>query len=80
MQTKTVVNIHDAKTRLSELLARVMRGEEIVIAKANKPIARLVAIDQVHTKRVFGKYRGKIWTSEDFDESLDDKFWLGKDH
>lgn len=71
MNGKTVVNIHDAKTRLSELLARVVRGEEIVIAKANRPIARLVAIDQVRTQRSFAKYRGKIWTAEDFDQPLD---------
>lgn len=80
MNTKTVVNIHDAKTRLSELLARVVQGEEIVIAKANKPIARLVAIDPVRTHRTFGSYRGKIWSSEDFDLPLEDKFWAGKNH
>lgn len=58
---------------------RVTRGEEIVIAKANKPIARLVAIDPVRARRTFGKYREKIWTTEDFDEPLDAKFWAGGD-
>ncbi len=40
----TVLNVHEAKTRLSELLARVEQGEDIVIARAGKPVARLVAV------------------------------------
>jgi prevent-host-death family protein len=40
------VNVQDAKTRLSELLARVEKGEEITIARAGKPVARLVAVDE----------------------------------
>jgi prevent-host-death family protein len=46
------VNVQDAKTRLSELLARVERGEEIVIARAGKPIARLTAIGELPLRRV----------------------------
>lgn len=47
------VNVQDAKTRLSELLVRVERGEEIVIARAGKPIARLTAIEAL-PPRIFG--------------------------
>lgn len=75
---KTVVNVHDAKTRLSELLARVAAGEEIVIAKANKPVARLVALEQQRGPRTFGAHRQKIWLSEDFNAPLGDEFWAGE--
>ncbi len=64
------VNVHEAKTHLSRLLERVERGEEIVIARAGKPIARLVAIEPVLERRPLGKYKGQIWMSEDFDDPL----------
>jgi prevent-host-death family protein len=64
------VNVHEAKTHLSRLLQRVERGEEIVIARAGKPVARLVAIEPVVTRRPLGKYKGQIWVSEDFDDPL----------
>jgi len=64
------VNIHEAKTHLSRLLARVMGGEEIIIAKAGKPIATLVPYDIPSKQRVPGTAKGKIWMSEDFDEPL----------
>jgi prevent-host-death family protein len=53
------VNVQDAKTRLSELLARVERGEEITIARAGRPIARLVAVEQP-AKRALGFAPGKL--------------------
>lgn len=53
----TQVNIHEAKTHLSRLLQRVQAGEEITIAKAGKPIARLSAIQQRPTRRVPGNDR-----------------------
>lgn len=64
------VNVHEAKTHLSRLLARVEHGEEIVIARAGKPIARLVPVERVTRRRPLGKYKGQIWMSEDFDEPL----------
>lgn len=76
MSTRTV-NIHEAKTHLSELLALALAGEEVVIAKANKPIARLVPIEVPRRKRVFGLYRGEFSVSDDFDAPLPDSFWLG---
>ena len=64
------VNIHEAKTHLSRLVEEAARGDEIVIAKAGKPVARLVAIDDDHTARPRGLLKGKIWIADDFDAPL----------
>ena len=64
----TTVNVHEAKTHFSKLLARVSAGQEIIIAKAGKPVARLAPIvPQAAKKRVPGIDKGKIWMSEDFE-------------
>ena len=65
-----MVNVHEAKTHFSKLLFRVATGEEIVIAKANKPVARLVPFVQERPKRTPGSARGKIWMAPDFDAPL----------
>jgi prevent-host-death family protein len=63
----TTVNIHEAKTHFSKLLAKVSAGEEIIIAKAGKPVARLAPIERkIQKKRVPGIDKGKIWMSDDF--------------
>ncbi len=67
MQT---VNIHEAKTHLSKLLADVAKGEEILIARAGCPIARLVPVHQPVRQRVFGKDTGLFEIPEDFDSPL----------
>lgn len=64
------VNVHEAKTHLSRLLERVEHGEEIVIARAGKPIARLVPLEPAEPRRLWGRNQGQIWMSEDFDEPL----------
>jgi prevent-host-death family protein len=66
-----VFNIHEAKTHFSKLLKRVMSGEEIVIAKAGKPVARLlpIEIDDV-SPRVPGIDKGKVIIHPDFDDPL----------
>ncbi len=63
------VNIHHAKTHLSELLVRVEAGEEIIIARAGKPVARLMPLaeDPAPAKRKLGDMRGQIWIAENFD-------------
>jgi prevent-host-death family protein len=67
------VNIHEAKTQLSRLLARVAAGEEVVIAKAGKPIARLVPIQQPASRRPLGLDAGRSWyIAPDFDAPLPD--------
>lgn len=64
------VNIHQAKTHLSQLLEDVARGEEIVIAKAGKPIARLVAVTTPSQHRQRGLLKGRITIAADFDAPL----------
>jgi len=66
----TEVNVHQAKTHLSRLLARVAAGEEIIISKAGKPVARLVPFRGSPKERVPGMDRGKVWIAEDFDAPL----------
>ncbi|MEM7582274.1 MAG: type II toxin-antitoxin system Phd/YefM family antitoxin [Acidobacteriota bacterium] len=66
----TLVNVHEAKTHLSRLLIRVAEGEEIVIAKSGKPVARLVAVEQSAKRRVLGQDRGLFEVPEDFDDPL----------
>ena len=65
------VNIHEAKTHLSRLLSRVQAGEEIVIARAGRPVARLVPFDQP-ALRVLGQDAGLFEVPEDFDAPLPD--------
>jgi len=61
------VNIHDSKTHLSKLLARVATGEEVVISKAGHPLAKLTKIETPQRKRVGGFDRGLVKLSDDFD-------------
>jgi prevent-host-death family protein len=69
MARKRTVNVHEAKTHLSRLLDKVSRGEEITIAKAGKPIARLVPL--VATRlRSLGFDQGVVEIAADFDEPL----------
>jgi prevent-host-death family protein len=62
------VNIHDAKTHLSRLLERVEGGEEIVISRAGRPVARLVSYRGLATRRRPGAWRGRVRIAPDFDE------------
>lgn len=66
------VNVHEAKTHFSQLLARVGNGEEIVIARAGNPVARLVPVTKKLNQRIPGSAKGKIVIAEDFDVSLPD--------
>ncbi|MBM3745348.1 MAG: type II toxin-antitoxin system Phd/YefM family antitoxin [Acidobacteria bacterium] len=73
VKSPEVVNIHQAKTHLSRLLVRVGRGEEIIIAKAGKPVARLAPVRDKPKRRVPGTAKGKIWMAPDFDAPLPDE-------
>ena len=66
------VNVHEAKTQFSKLLAKACSGEEVVIAKAGKPVAKLVAIGEKPRKRVLGSAKGKVWMAPDFDKTSDE--------
>ena len=67
-EPKTTVNIHAAKTHLSRLVERAERGEETVIARAGRPVARLVPYRQERKRRVPGALRGRIEILPGFDE------------
>ena len=69
-----ITNISEAKASLSKLIERVLRGEEIVIGKAGKPVAKLVPYDLESTPRELGvgHWKGRIWMADDFDELPDD--------
>ena len=62
------VNIFEAKTNLSKLLVKVTEGKEVIIAKAGKPIAKLVSYKEIPAPRKLGLWKGKVWISDDFDE------------
>ena len=73
------VNIHQAKTHFSKLLAKVQLGEEVVIAKAGTPVAKLVPIHAKPKPRILGSAKGLIEISDDFDaplpKEIEDSFW-----
>lgn len=63
-----IVNIHKAKTNLSKLIEATSAGEDVIIAKAGKPVARLSAYKEKLKPRKLGLWKGKVWVSDDFDE------------
>lgn len=77
MSTKTV-EIHDAQTQLNELLSLAQKGTEVILTKDNTPLARLIPVGSPTSgSRIAGLHQGAIWTSDDFNDSLPDDFWLG---
>jgi prevent-host-death family protein len=66
------LNVHEAKTHLSKLIERVQGGEEIIIAKAGRPVARLVPIARPTTARQPGSAAGMVVLADDFDAPLPD--------
>jgi len=73
MKPAKQVNVHEAKTHLSKLLAEVEKGKEIVIARDGKPVAKLVPVPRKKNRITFGDFKGKIWIADDFDEPLPDE-------
>lgn len=65
--TEHVVNVYEAKTHFSRLLDRAAAGENIVIARAGRPVARLVAFEHREAPRKPGAWRGKVRIASDFD-------------
>ena len=63
-----MVNMHEAKSKLSKLVREVLAGEEIVIARAGKPVAKLVPYQPFLKQRKLGGYEQEIEISPDFDE------------
>ncbi len=79
-------NIHEAKTTLSKLIERALAGEEVIIAKAGKPLVHLIPVAKapaVDRAAIFGKYRGKMnlqpgWEDSAFDADMHRK-WYGEE-
>jgi prevent-host-death family protein len=65
-------SITDAKTRFSELIQKAIAGEEVIIAKDNKPVVKVVPIVTPGRKRVPGSAKGQIWMAADFDATPED--------
>jgi prevent-host-death family protein len=70
---RVTVNIHEAKTNLSRLLKRVALGEEVIIAKSGRPIARLAPYREDGPGREEGRDRGRFTVPDDFNEPLPDE-------
>jgi antitoxin (DNA-binding transcriptional repressor) of toxin-antitoxin stability system len=64
-------NMHEAKTKLSQLVGEALDGEEVVIANAGKPLVRLVAFQTAPPKRIPGYWKGKVRMAANFDDYLD---------
>jgi prevent-host-death family protein len=67
-----IVNIHEAKTHLSRLVEEALAGQEIVIARGNEPLVRLVVVESARKQRGTGWAKGQIRTTDDFEAPLDD--------
>ena len=72
MKASKHVNIHEAKTHLSKLLAEVEKGHEIVVARDGTPIAKLIPFPKKKNRITFGDLKGRIWIADDFDAPLPD--------
>lgn len=66
----TTIGVHAAKTQLSRLIKRVAEGEEVIIVRGNKPVARLVPYEQEAHKRGFGSMKGEVWLDPELFEPL----------
>ena len=71
-----LINLYDAKTQLSQLVERAAGGEEIIIAKAGRPRARLMPMPE-RSPRVPGCRAGEIWIADDFDDDLPPEIMAG---
>ncbi len=74
---KKTVTVQEAQNQLLNLLSFAKEGNEIIIVKDDKPLARLVPISSSNQPRIAGLNKGKVWISDDFDAPLPDEFWLG---
>ena len=70
---KGTVNVFEAKTNLSKLIARAESGEVVIIARAGKPVVRLTRLEPAKKPIRFGCLKGKIWIADDFDAPLPEK-------
>lgn len=73
MTMRPVVNVHDFKTNYSKYLAQVLEGNEILLAKHGKPVAKIISLPHANKqKRALGQLKGKVRMSNDFDMPMTD--------
>lgn len=72
-----IINIHQAKTNLSKLIEAVITGEEVIIAKAGKPLVKLVPYVEERKSRTPGGWEDRVVMSEDFDDELPKEILAG---
>lgn len=70
-----IVSVHEAKTHLSRLRREIAAGEDVIITRAGRPVARLVPIEE--TRPVFGVDEGRFAVPDDFDDPLDEELLRG---
>ena len=66
----TIINVHDLKTNYSKYLEQVIRGDEILLGKHGKIVAKIIPLNHKKKPRVPGALKGSIWTSDNFDEPM----------
>ncbi len=74
------VNMHEARTNLSKLVEMLEAGEEVIIARAGRPVARLVPVGEPK-RRKLGAWKGQVWMADDFDAALSEEHaraWRGE--
>jgi antitoxin (DNA-binding transcriptional repressor) of toxin-antitoxin stability system len=75
----TTVEVEEAKTKLGNLLALALGGNEVIIAEDGQPVVRLVPIAVPKKKRIAGLNRGQIKMHDNFEEPLPETFWVGEE-
>ena len=65
-----IINVHEAKTHFSKLLDQAHAGREIILAKAGKPYARLVPLEETQSARVPGRWKNRLVLADDFEDPL----------
>jgi prevent-host-death family protein len=77
----TTVDVHEAKRHLSRLLAKVARGDEVIIARGGRPIARLVPVRRARRMdQLLGIDKGRLWIAKDFDAPLSEEVFSSWEH
>ncbi|HFB66706.1 MAG TPA: type II toxin-antitoxin system prevent-host-death family antitoxin [Aeromonadales bacterium] len=72
------LSIDEVEGNLAKLIALVQKGDEVVFSEKNQPVVKLVICENIKGRRVAGLHQGEVHMSEDFDEPLDESYWMGE--
>jgi len=72
------MSIDEVEGNLAELIALVQKGDEVVFSEKNQPVVKLVICENNKGKRIAGLHQGQVHMSDDFNDPLDDGYWMGK--